>query len=90
MNKETLLFTTGGNESNYQIIKAEGIAKRKNSPIPWNRSIEIGTRVFWQAEEYFMYNPSKITFNQYEILIATAAPSFSSPDLNTKTQHRGI
>jgi hypothetical protein len=56
----------------YQIITAEGIAKRKNSPIPWNISIEIGTRVF--ALVNFMYNPSKITFNQYDRPIANAAP----------------
>ena len=90
MNKEILFVTTGANENIYQIIIAEGMAKRKNSPIPWKISIEIGTRVFLQAEEYVMYNPSKITFNQYEIPIATAAPRFSSPDLNTKIQHRGM
>ena len=90
MNKETLFLTTRGIESIYQSIAAEGIARHRNSLIPWNNSIEIGTRVFSQAEEYFMYNPSKITFNQYEILIATAAPSLSSLVLNTKTQHRGM
>ena len=90
MNIQTLFITTGVNENNYQTIIAEGIAKWKNSPIPWNSSLEIGTRVFLQAEEYFTYNPSKITFNQYEIPIAKAAPRFPSPDLNTKTQHSGM
>lgn len=65
---------------------AEGIAKRKNSLIPWNNSIETGTRVFSQAEEYLIYNPSKMTFNQLEIPSATAAPRLSKPDLNIKTQ----
>ena len=90
MNIQTLFFTTGVNENNYQTIIAEGIAKRKNSPIPWNSCLEIVTRVFLQAEEYFAYNPSKIIFNQYEIPIAKAAPTFPSPDLNTKTQHSGM
>lgn len=61
-------------ETDYQIITAEGIAKRKNSPIPWKISIEMGALVFAQALLYFMYNPSKITFNQYDIPIAKAAP----------------
>ena len=38
----------------YQIITAEGIAKRKNSPIAWNISIERGERVIEQAGENFM------------------------------------
>lgn len=37
-----------------------------------------------------MYNPRKITFNQYEIPTATADPTFFSPDLYTKAQQRGI
>lgn len=90
---ETLYAIIGKEERTgiiYQIITADGIAKRKNSPIPWNISIETGTRVFAQAEEYFMYNKRKITFNHFEMLIANAPPTFSSPDLNTKNQHRGI
>ena len=38
----------------YQIITAEGIAKRKNSAIPWNISMESGERVIEQAGENFM------------------------------------
>lgn len=79
-----------GEEKIYQIITAEGIAKRKNSPIPRNISIEIGTLVFELALVYFMYSPSKITFNQYDIPMANAAPRCPSLDLYTKTQHRGI
>ena len=90
MNIYTQFFTMGSNESNYQTIIAEGIAKRKNSPIPSKSSIEIGAWVFAQAGEYFMYNASKITLNQYEILRAKAAPRFSIPDLNTKAQHKGM
>ena len=59
---------------------------RKNSPIPWNSSIDTGTRVFAQLEEKIMYNPSKSTFNQYDIPIASAAPMFSSPNFNTSAQ----
>lgn len=90
---ETLYAIKGKEERTgiiYQIITADGITKRKNSPIPWNISIETGTRVFAQAEEYFTYNKRKITFNHFEMLIANAPPTFSSPDLNTKNQHRGI
>ena len=75
---------------NHQIITAEGIAKRKNSQIPWNSSIEMGARVFAQAGEYLMYNPRKITFNHIEMLIANAPPILFIPVWNTKAQQRGI
>lgn len=75
---------------NHQSITAEGIAKRKNSQIPWNSSIEIGDLVFAHEEEYLMYNPRKITLNQMEMLIAIAPPTLSNPVLKTKAQQRGI
>lgn len=50
----------------------------------------MGALVFAQALVYFMYNPSKITFNQYDIPIANAPPRCCSLDLNTKTQQKGI
>lgn len=68
-------------------MTAEGTAKRKNSPIPRNISIEIEARVFAHAEEYLMYNPRKITFNQIEMLIAIAPPILFSSVLKTKAQH---
>ena len=69
---------------------AEGMAKRKNSPMQLKISIEIGARDFAQAEEYLIYNTRKVTFNQFEIQIANAPPRFCSPDLNTNAQQRGI
>ena len=75
---------------NHQIITAEGIAKRKNSQIPWNSSIDTGARVFSHAGEYLMYNTRKITFNHIEMLIANAPPTLLSSVLNTKAQQRGM
>lgn len=73
---------------NYQIIPADGIAYRKNSPTPRNGSIEIGTRVSSQSVENFIYNPSIITFNQYEVPIESAAPKQPNPDLKTNSQQK--
>lgn len=69
---------------------AEGIAKRKNCPMARKDSLETGARVFSQAEEYIMYNPSSITFNQVDRLKARAAPMLPNSSLNTRVQHAGI
>jgi hypothetical protein len=37
-----------------------------------------------------MYNPSKITFNQYDKLMANAAPMIPISALNTRAQQRVI
>ena len=50
----------------------------------------MGARVFAQEGEYLMYSPRKITFNQYEMPMHNAAPTFFSPDLYTNAQQRGI
>ena len=66
----------------------EGIAKRKNSPIPLKSSLESGTRVFAQESENFMYKASKITFNQYEVAMANAPPNRPILDLKTSSQQQ--
>ena len=66
------------------------MAKRKNSLIPLNNSMEMETRVILQAEEYLIYTPSKITFIQYEAPMANAAPRLPNPDLKTSIQQRPI
>ena len=71
-------------KNNHQTITAEGIAKRKNSHIPLNSSIEMGARVFAHAEEYLMYNTRKITFDHIEMLTANAPPTLLRLVLNTK------
>lgn len=73
-----------------QIITAEGMAKQKNSLVPWNSSIEFGVLILTQAEENITYNPNQITLNQYVIPIANAAPTCPSPNLNTKPQQVGM
>lgn len=63
------------------------MAKLKNSPIAWKISVAVtDTLVLAEEEEYFMYKPSKITFNQYDISIARAPPTLPQVDLNTITQ----
>jgi len=56
--------------------------------MPWNSSVEIGTRVFLHSIENFMYNPSKITFSQYEVPIKNAAPKLPNPNLKTSSQQK--
>lgn len=81
---------TKGTDYNHQTITAEGIAKVKKSRIPRNSSIEMTPRVFSHLGENFMYNPSKITFNQYDRLIDNAPPRFLSPALYTMNQQSGM
>lgn len=52
-------------------------------------SFEKGMRVFSQAEEYFMYNPSMVALNQYDKPLAKAAPVIPSLKLKVKAQQRG-
>jgi hypothetical protein len=40
--------------------------------------------------ENFIYNPSIITFNQYEVPIENAAPKQPNPDLKTSNQQKAI
>lgn len=70
-------------------MKAEGMAKRKNSLIPLKISMVNGARVFAQILEYLINTPRIITFIHVDIPIATAAPTLCSPDLKTSAQHRG-
>lgn len=74
----------------YHIMTADGMAKWKNSPTPSNTSIEMGTQVFAQVEEYFMHKKRSITFEHIDTSMATAAPRLFSPDLNTSSQQRGM
>lgn len=75
---------------NYQTIQAEGIAKRKNSLMPKETSFENSTaRVFSQAEEYFMYNPSNSTLNQDDEQMANAAPILPNFTLKNRAQQIG-
>lgn len=73
----------------YQTITAEGIAKRKNSLIVRKTSLENETRVFSQVGEYFTKSMSKITLNQYDIPMESAAPAFPRFNLKIKAQQRG-
>jgi hypothetical protein len=58
--------------------------------MPKKTSFENTERVFSHSEEHFMYNPSKITFNQYDKLMANAAPMIPISALNTRAQQRVI
>jgi hypothetical protein len=77
-------------KKNYQTMPAEGIANRKNSLMLRKTSFENRARVFSQAEEYFMYNPSKKTLNQNDKLMANAAPTLPKFNLKTRAQEMGI
>lgn len=60
---------------NYQIMTAEGTAKRKKSLIPWNISNEIGALVLAKEDEYLIYKLRMLRFNQIEAPMANAAPT---------------
>lgn len=74
---------------NYHIISADGTANRKNSLMPLKASHESGARVSSQEGENLTYRMSSKTLNQSDMLIASEAPTFPRPNLNTITQHRG-
>jgi hypothetical protein len=71
-------------------MAAEGIANRKNSLMLKKTSFENTARVFSQAEENFMYNPSNKIFNQHEKLMANAAPALPKFTLKIRAQQRGM
>ena len=68
---------------------ADGIATLRNSS-PLNTPFESLKWVLSYEGEYWTYSPRMAAPNQVDRLIASAAPTFPNPHLNTNTQQRGI